>query len=292
MSAMRVLGRLLRNACLLTFVIGPLSGSVVAAAGSLSATVLVMDALASSNQSTTIDARLIAQGLSGVGGLAGEPLELVIGGKVVATAKTDADGKVSFTHIPKALGVMPVLVRVGESPRVTSAEAQANLLVWEKRNPIVLIEMASLLEGGDLSSLLSTAAVNADADPKPMPDAAYELGKLTQFYYRAIYVLNVPQGMDGFHAGARARAWLKAHEFPAGYVLPLPSDEKALGLTIDNLHGSGWRTIKSGIGRTKQFAEAFLQRRLEAVLVPEPAKSGTPRKAKVVKEWKEMRKKF
>jgi hypothetical protein len=46
------------------------------------------------------------------------------------------------------------------------------------------------------------------------------------------------------------------------------------------------------VGRTKAFAEAFLQRRLDAVMVPEPAKGEVPRKAKVAKEWKDVRKKM
>ena len=46
------------------------------------------------------------------------------------------------------------------------------------------------------------------------------------------------------------------------------------------------------MGRTNDFAQAFLQRRLDAVMVPEPAKGDAPRKAKVVKEWKEVRKKM
>jgi len=58
------------------------------------------------------------------------------------------------------------------------------------------------------------------------------------------------------------------------------------------MHLAGWTQLKTGIGRTKVFAESFLQRRLEAVMVPEPAKGEAPRKAKVAKEWKEVRKKM
>jgi hypothetical protein len=65
-----------------------------------------------------------------------------------------------------------------------------------------------------------------------------------------------------------------------------------MGDKLDELHAAGWKTLKTGIGRSKAFAEAFLQRRLEAVIVPEPAKGEVPRKAKVAKEWKEVRKKL
>ena len=126
-----------------------------------------------------------------------------------------------------------------------------------------------------------------------MPDAAEELGKLTQFYYRVVYVVGpVSGGADGFQASMEARDWLKTHKFPAGYLLVLPPGEDALGTNIDELHEAGWKTIKTGIGRSKAFAETFLRRRLDALMVPEPAKGDAPRKAKVAKEWKDVRKKL
>ena len=75
-------------------------------------------------------------------------------------------------------------------------------------------------------------------------------------------------------------------------MLRLPPDTDAIGTKIDELHAAGWKTVKTGIGRSKTFAEAFLQRRLQAVIVPEPMKGDVPRKAKVAKDWKEVRKKL
>jgi hypothetical protein len=89
-----------------------------------------------------------------------------------------------------------------------------------------------------------------------------------------------------------AREWLETHKFPAGYVLPLSPDAKALGDKIDEFHEVGWKTVKIGIGRSKAFAEAFLQRRLDAIMVPEPTKGDVPRKAQVAKDWKDVRKKL
>jgi hypothetical protein len=66
----------------------------------------------------------------------------------------------------------------------------------------------------------------------------------------------------------------------------------AMGTKIDELHAAGWRTVKVGVGRSKAFAEAFLQRRLEAIMVLEPSRGEVPRKAKVAKDWKEVRKKM
>ena len=91
---------------------------------------------------------------------------------------------------------------------------------------------------------------------------------------------------------AQARQWLKDQKFPVGHIIVLPSNLEAFGAKLDEMHAAGWKTLKIGVGRTKAFAEAFLQRRLDAVMVPEPAKGEAPRKAKVAKEWKEVRKKM
>lgn len=265
--------------------------SLLHAAEKASATILVKDAFTSPNQAATIEAKLISKGLLTSNPLGGEPLELVADGKVVATAMTGGDGRAFFTYTPKAQGLAPVHVRVGNSPRVASTEGQANLAVWEKRHPILTIELSSLIEE-PTPSRVPRIGVTVESERKPMPEAADELGKLTQFYYRVIYVVTAFMGRDGFQATTEAREWLKTHKFPMGYVMVLPPESNALGTKIDELHADGWKTIKIGIGRSKAFAEAFLQRRLEAVIVPEPTKGDVPRKAKVAKDWKEVRKKL
>jgi hypothetical protein len=227
------------------------------------------------------------------GGLGGEPVELRIADKVVSTAMTGGDGKAHLTYTPTKLGIVPVQVRVGASPRVAAAEGQANLAVWERRNPIVMVEVAALIETPSAQSPFPGVSLPLEQERKPVPDAAEELAKLTQFLYRVIYVVaSENSGSDGFRTAADARDWLKANKFPAGYVLVLPAGGQALGGKLDELHAAGWKSVKTGIGRTKSFAETFLQRRLEAVVVPEPAKGEVPRKAKVAKEWKEVRKKL
>lgn len=255
------------------------------------ATILVKDALTTPGQPVTIEAKLSSKRLMLIAALGGEPLELVVDGKVVATALTGGDGRAFFTYVPKTLGLTPVQVRVGNSPRVDSTEGQANLAVWEKRYPILTIELASLIEE-PTPSRIPRIGIAIESERKPMSEAADELGKLTQFYYRVIYVVTSPSGMDGFQATTEARAWLKTHKFPTGYVMVLPTDSKALGEKIDAFHAEGWKTIKTGVGRSKTFVEAFLQRRLDAIIVPEPTKGDVPRKAKVAKDWKEVRKKL
>jgi hypothetical protein len=252
-------------------------------------TVFVKDSLAALNQPATIEARLVTKGLLRDSPLGGEPVELVVNGAVAATAMTGGDGRAVLSFVPKTRNLVPIHVRVGVSPRVSPSEGQAHLVVWERRTPILVVEVSSLMEESPAPGVIP----GVQPEARPMSDAADELGKLTQFYYGVIYVVTVPAGSDGFVTSMEIRNWLSRHSFPRGLVLSLPSTDDALGQKIDELHAAGWKTIKIGVGRSKAFAEAFLRRRLEAIVVPEPSSKGdAPRKAKVAKDWKEVRKKL
>lgn len=253
--------------------------------------VLVKDGLTVSHQAVTIEAELLGKGLLTNARLGGEPLELVVDGEVIATAMTGGDGRALLSYTPTKQGIVPVTVRVGNSPRVAPAQGDAHVAVWERRSPIVAVELSALTEDTSLQLPLP-GGPKTESGPKPQADAAEELAKLTQFYYRVIYVVSTRTGSDGFEASEETRSWLKTHDFPVGLVLTLPPGEQALGARLDELHAAGWKTIKTGIGRTKTFAEAFLSRRLDVVMVPEPKKGDAPRKAKVAKDWKEVRKKL
>lgn len=265
--------------------------ALTVAADKTAATVVVKDALTSPNQSVTIEAKLIGKGIVASNALGGEPLDLLIDGKVVASAMTGGDGRAFLTYTPTAKGVKTVQVQIGQSPRVGSAEGQAHLVVWEKRQPILMIELSALMDIPP-PSRVPAIGLGSESGRKPMSEAANELEKLTRFYYGVIYVAPLPSGGDGFRVGTEVREWLETHKFPPGYVLPLSADMKTLGEKIDELQEAGWKTVKIGIGRSKAFAEAFLQRRLDAIMVPEPSKGEVPRKAKVAKDWKDVRKKL
>lgn len=281
----------IRRACLVLFLLMTASPSVLFAAEKTSATIFVRDALTAPGKPAIVEAKLLSKRLMLIAQLGGEPLELMVDGKVVATALTGGDGRAFFTYSPKAQGLIPIQVRVGNSPRVDQAEGQANLAVWEKRQPILMIEVASLMEE-PAPSRVPSIGIGLPSERQPMREASEELAKLTQFYYRIIYVVTVPVGGDGAQIGAEVRDWLKIHKCPTGYVMIVPPDTKVLGTKIDELHAAGWKTVKVGIGRSKAFAEVFLQRRLDAIIVPEPTKGDVPKKAKVAKDWKEVRKKL
>src|SRR5262245_47525240 len=267
------------NVLLLASLMVPATVCFVAAANKASAMLLIKDSLTSPKKPVTVEAKLVAKGLLTTAGLGGEPLELLVNGQVVATAMTGGDGKAYFSFVPNARGMIPVQVRVGNSPRVAPTDVQGHLAIWERRTPILMVEMAALFE-------------NPPA-PAPMADAAEELSKLTRLSYNVIYLVIAESGKgDTFQASAHARQWLSAHKFPLGYVLVLPPSDGALGSKIDELREAGWTTLKIGVGRSRHFAETFLQRLVEAVMVAEPADGDAPRKAKIAKEWKGVRKKL
>ena len=267
--------------------------TILSAAEKIPGTLTVHDSLTAPNQPATIEATLTWTGLLTQAGLGGEPIELLIAGNVAATGMTGGDGRAFLSYTPKAKGVVPFTVRVGTTSRVTLAEAGANLAVWERRSPIMAVEMAAIVEYAVGPGPIVTWPGKEVEGRRPMPDAAEELGKLTQFYYNVLYVVTQDKaGGTSDQVNAQARQWLTDQKFPVGHILVLPSDPEAFGAKLDEMHAAGWKTLKLGVGRTKAFAEAFLQRRLDAVMVPEPAKGEAPRKAKVAKEWKEVRKKL
>jgi len=282
-----------RRVGLFTILLLSTATTILFAAEKIPGILTVPDSLTSPNQPATIEATLIGKGLLMETSLGGEPIELLVAGNVVATAMTGGDGRAFLSYTPKAKGSVPFTVRVGTTPRVAVAEADANLAVWERRNPIMAVEMAALMEDPAGQEPTVTWPGKETEGRRPMPDAANELGKLTQFYYNVLYVVTGVKGVGpNDQVNAQARQWLKDQKFPVGHILVVPSDPEALGAKLDEMHAAGWKTLKIGVGRTKTFAEAFLQRRLDAVMVPEPAKGDVPRKAKVAKEWKDVRKKM
>ena len=282
-----------RRAGLFTILFFWTATTILSAAEKTSGTLTVHDSLTAPNQPATIEATLTGKSLLMETGLGGEPIQLLVAGNVVATAMTGGDGRAFLSYTPKAKGTVPFTVRVGDTPRVGVVEAGANLSVWEHRSPIMAVEMAALMQDAVGQGPIVTLPGKEAEGRRPMPDAADELGKLTQFYYNVLYVVTSDKAVGTkAQVNAQARQWLKDQKFPVGHILVLPSDPEALGAKLDEMHAAGWKTLKIGVGRTKAFAEAFLQRRLDAVMVPEPAKGEAPRKAKVAKEWKEVRKKM
>jgi hypothetical protein len=108
------------------------------------ATVFVKDSLTAPRQEAKVEAKVVTKGLLRDTALGGEPVELLVNGTTAATGMTGGDGRAMLSFPPSAKSIVPVQVRVGNSPRVTPAEGQANVIVWERRMPVLVVELASL----------------------------------------------------------------------------------------------------------------------------------------------------
>ncbi len=276
---------------LLVVALWALPATTAAAASKVTGSLLVKDALTIPNRPARIEARLIQHNLVGEIGLGGESLQLEIAGKAVGTAMTGGDGRAYFEYTPKMRGNVTFAVTLPNSPRVEASRAAGLLAVWEHRRPILLVESVALVEQPSELPALPFGKPGA-AEIKPSPDAAEELGRMAQFYYNVMYVAAQNEGPFSAAKVGQFRQWLGDNGFPTGFILHTTITSEGLGATLDELKKEGWTAMKAGIGRSTAFAATLVERRMEAVLVPEPSKGEVPRKTKTAKDWKDVRKKL
>ena len=248
---------------------------------------IVEDVLARPGTAVMLKAALIEKGLLGDKGLGGETITFAVQGQHAGSALTGGDGRAFLEFKTHMRGNHKIVASVGSSPRVESVEGKGNLASWERRRPILLVDVATLVQG-DNSTLLPALPVvgRLGAPGKPQEHAAQELSKLTEFYYNVIYV-HERQGA----ALHETRAWLRQHEFPVGITRTVPQDSKALLAFMNELKEGGWDNLEAAIGRTWEFAHTLVKNRIKTVIFPDPGeKKKYPRRAKIVKSWKEVRK--
>jgi hypothetical protein len=284
--------------------VSPLSLSVLSlfailpalAASKIDGQLSVRDVLVLPGQPVRIEAVLARDGLAGKQGLGGEQVELVVGGKSLGKTMTGGDGRAFLDYTPKVRGNHEIVAKLVPNPRVTSLDAKALLGAWERRRPILLVEVAALMQQEKTSPLpvpSMPVPLGQGEDAAPMPDAAAELKRLAQFFYNVIYVTWSPKDATGpFSDKTDVRGWLAQHEFPRGLSMTVRPGEQALTAKIEQLRADGWTNVKAGIGRNRAFAEVLVTHRMEVVLVPEPDKGEVPKKARAVRGWKDIRKKL
>jgi hypothetical protein len=252
----------------------------------------VGDALTMPGRPVLMEATLVYDSLLKQTGIGGELIEFLVKGKKIGTAMTGGDGRARLEYTPRMRGSEPVTVRLGQSTRVEASEATATLFAWERRRPILLVESAALIEPADapLAPIrLPAGKIGSVSLPVPQPHAVEELSRLTEYFFNVVYVCRAGLqdiGPDEF------KNWIRQHGFPSGLVIRTGPGKEALAALIDDLKRQGWDNVKSGVGRTKEFAEALVEHRIEAVMVPEPDRGEVPKKVYAVKGWKEVRKKL
>ncbi|MBI3604126.1 MAG: hypothetical protein HY205_06720 [Nitrospirae bacterium] len=273
-----------------------------AAADKVSGRLLLQDVLTVPSRPVRIEARLVREGLLGPTGLGGEQLELIVGGKSAGHAMTGGDGRALFDYTSRMRGNYVITVRLAATKRVDSPETSAILACWERRRPILLVDMAALTEE-PRAPVVSIASVPPSPSvpsssinvhrrdrPAPVPDAADELKRLSDYYFNVIYLSR--SGQDGAPSGEDERAWLRQHRLPPGFLVMVPSGQAALAGLIDRMRAEGWDNLKGGVGRTAEFASVLVEHRMDAVLISVSKDEPLPKKAYVAKDWKEVRKKL
>lgn len=249
---------------------------------------IVEDVLAKPGKPVMLKARLVQDGLLGVTGLGGETIEFVVQGQRAGTTLTGGDGRARLEFKTHMRGNQKIVAKVEPSPRVNAVTGLGNFASWERRKPILLVDVSILLKSDESGKVAIPALpiLNDTEFSEPDEDAPKELSKLGEFYYNIIYLLRG----DNSHV-ENLREWLKASQFPPGITRAVQPGPAKLLKFIEKLKEDGWDNIEAGIGQTKGFADTLVKNRIKAVIFPDPTKKiKYPRRAKIISTWKEVRK--
>ncbi|MDT7041373.1 hypothetical protein [Candidatus Nitronereus thalassa] len=245
---------------------------------------IVEDVLARPSTPVKLQARLVRDGPKGFVGLGGETITFRVHGQKAGSAVTDKDGRAILEFETHMRGNQKIVGEVETSSRVNPVSGLGNFASWERRKPILLVDVSTLLKGRRASSVGSPpdARTLGEADE----DAPRELTKLGEFYYNIIYLW--PGAEEHI---LLLRDWLTAHKFPPGITRTVPPEPSLLLAFIDNLKEGGWDHVEAGIGQTKGFADTLVKNRIKAVIFPDSLKNEKfPHRAKIISEWKDIRK--
>ncbi len=266
---------------------GLLAGLMILS-GSLAfgAELAVTDGLTSPGKRIQLQARLTNPDAEGEIGIPDQALEFFVHGRTVGQANTDAHGWARLDFVPSMRGNLSIVVKVITQSKVNAIEGKGVLLSWERRRPILLIDLAVVAEE------LVTEAPPPELylDPgmslgEAHPAAAAELGKLAEFYYNLVYL-----DLTGRGRIESIQTWLRDHQFPPGMVRILPQTATALTDLLHDLKAEGWEKVSGGIGRTAGFAEVLVQNRLQTVILPPPnIQEHFPRRAIILNDWSRVR---
>lgn len=247
----------------------------------------VTDALTFPSKPVQLQARLTEQRPEGEQGMAKEPVEFFIQGRALGKVTTDSEGWARLEFAPKMRGNLELRARWATAAKAEVVEGHGVLLSWERRRPILLIDLAVLVEGE-----LDTEPPPPELFPDPglilgEPHAAApaELSKLSKFYYNLVYLDQTGRGRL-----EAIQSWLRKQQFPPGMIRILPKTATSLHDLLLTLKEEGWENISGGIGQTADFAEALVKNRLQTIILPRPdTDERFPRRAIILNDWSRVR---
>jgi len=254
----------------------------------VTAHVIVADVMGFPGKPMRLEARVMQKGFLNDVGLGGEVLGFFVHRKRIGTVMTGGDGRAFLEYVPRMRGNFVSTVRLQDSPRVSDAEGTGVVASWERRRPILLIDLnATMAQQANPDSPLPSLPVifGLTSLGPPVPEAANELEKLGKYYYNLIYLIQ-----SQTVSLQQVREWLRAHEFPPGIPKVLKPGRKSLEGLLDLLSEQGWKNVSAGIGRTVEFADVLVKRRLKTVIVGQRKQGDEfPRRTVFVKNWKKIR---
>ncbi len=248
------------------------------------------DALTFPSRPVLLQARLTEHRPGGDHGMPKEPVEFAIQGRVLGTVTTDSEGWARLEFAPKMRGNLALRARWATAAKDEVIEGRGSLLSWERRRPMLLVDLAVLVEGELKIEAPSPELSGIIPDPgmilgKPSAAAPAELRKLAKFYYNVVYIDRTGKGRIEV-----IQSWIRKHEFPPGMIRILPATAVALPDLLESLKEEGWENVSGGIGRSADFAEVLVKNRLKTIILPLPGKDDQfPRRAIVLNDWSRVR---
>jgi hypothetical protein len=247
----------------------------------------VTDALTFPSRPVQLQARLTEHRPEGDQGIPEEPVEFFLQGRALGKATTDSQGWARLEFAPQMRGNLELRVRWATAAKAEVVEGRGVLLSWERRRPILLIDLAVLVE-----EEFETESPQPELFPDPglilgesQAAAPAELSKLSKFYYNLVYVDKTGKGRL-----EAIQSWLRKQRFPPGMIRILPQTATSVTDLLLALKEEGWENISGGIGQTADFADALVKNRLQAIILP---RSDTderfPRRAIILNDWSRVR---
>ncbi len=247
----------------------------------------VTDALTFPSKPVQLQARLTKHLPEGELGLEKEPIEFALQGHVLGTATTDDEGWARLEFAPKMRGNLSLSAKWATTAKADVVEGRGVVLSWERRRPILLIDLAVLVEGS-----LEANVPQPEGFPDPglilgqaSEAAPAELSKLSKFYYNLVYLDRTGTGRL-----EAIQTWLRDQEFPPGMIKILPQSSTSLPDLLVSLKEEGWENMSGGIGRTADFANVLVKNRLKTIILPlSDHDEQFPRRAIVLNDWSRVR---
>ena len=223
-------------------------------------------------------------------GVSDELVEFYLGDRSVGGARTNREGRSSFTLPGPLTGVTAVAARAMVDGRTLQRDAR--VIQWDPQRVAIVVDVDNTLAETDLDALLFAPR---DDESDPLDDSVDVLQSLARDF-QILYLTARPRFL-----GDKTRDWLERHGYPAGPLLCAPHWRNALDAsafkarTLVALRRS-WPNVLIGIGDQRGDAEAYRRSGMLTLVVLDQADDETrdelPRTALAFDAWDDIERFF